>query len=160
LPDEFPTSQSPLLHPANRFPAFGAIFQMTESSASLESSSEKKRVLLVEDHQDTRETLAALLRKWGYEVETAGTVAAGAEKARPGFFQMVISDIGLPDATGNDLIRQLKSINGRQRAIAISGFGMEQDVTACMEAGFDRHLTKPVSPQRLRETIEELLQQS
>ena len=105
------------------------------------------RVLLVEDHADTARMMARLLRASGYEVRTAGTLADAVSSARGGPFDLLISDLGLPDGTGLDLIRDLRSrpYVGPFRAIALSGYGMEEDLRQTREAGFAAHLTKPVS---------------
>jgi CheY-like chemotaxis protein len=71
-------------------------------------------------------------------------------------FDALISDIGLPDSTGYDLVRQAKQRQSL-KGIALSGFGMEQDVRRSREAGFDYHLTKPVSFQDLRELLQKVV---
>ncbi|MES1242160.1 MAG: ATP-binding protein [Acidobacteriota bacterium] len=115
------------------------------------------RLLLVEDHPDTAEAMAELLRALGHEVRVAGTVAAGlalaqaAKEAGDGI-DLVISDLGLPDGTGMDLMRELVSRYGL-RGIALSGYGTEEDVRRSLEAGFSRHLTKPVNFQALEAVI-------
>ena len=70
--------------------------------------------------------------------------------------RLVISDLGLPDGSGYDLMRKLRA-DHRLRGIALSGFGMEEDVRRAEEAGFSRHLTKPVDFDLLLSTIRELL---
>jgi signal transduction histidine kinase/ActR/RegA family two-component response regulator len=113
------------------------------------------RVLLVEDHVDTARVLARLLRRTGHEVTTAHSVAdaVGALTAAP--FDVLVSDIGLPDGTGLDLIRQVRGQHGLTLpAVALTGFGMEEDLARCREAGFDAHLTKPVNLVKLEETVQ------
>ena len=109
-------------------------------------------ILLVEDHADSAEVMGRLLRAKGYVVETCATVAEAEKIMREQQFNLLLSDIGLPDGTGVDLIRQV-----RQRstipAIALTGFGMDQDITRYKEAGFDAHLTKPVNFQKLEMII-------
>ena len=114
------------------------------------------RVLLVDDHLDTARAMGKLLKTWGCQVQTADTVAGAlkaAEATRP---DVLISDIGLPDGSGLDLIRQLLS---RQsvRGIAVSGFGMEEDLARSRAAGFAQHLVKPVDVNRLRQTLRGVL---
>jgi CheY-like chemotaxis protein len=75
--------------------------------------------------------------------------------ARVGRFNLLLSDIGLPDGTGYDLIRQVRQFSDMP-AIALSGFGMEEDVSDCREAGFSDHLTKPVNFQRLAMMIQRI----
>ena len=103
------------------------------------------RVLVVDDHQDTTESLRLLLNREGHEVCVAGSVAEALELAETFEFDVLISDIGLPDGSGTHLLESLNRKKGRlMRAIAMSGFGMEQDRERSLTAGFAEHLTKPV----------------
>jgi CheY-like chemotaxis protein len=113
----------------------------------------KLRVLLVEDHGETRRVMSRLLKELGHEVETAGTVQEASEKARGGGYELLISDLGLPDGSGLEVVRAYREAS-RGPAIALSGYGMEEDVKRSLEAGFDVHLTKPVRWERLVEVIE------
>jgi signal transduction histidine kinase/ActR/RegA family two-component response regulator len=116
------------------------------------------RVLLVEDHSDTAVALADLMRMHGHEVRIAGSVAqalATAAAAGDGGIDLVISDLGLPDGNGQDLMRQLAERFGL-RGIALSGYGMEDDVRRSREAGFERHLTKPVNLEALETAIQQV----
>ncbi|HEX8310683.1 MAG TPA: ATP-binding protein, partial [Chthoniobacteraceae bacterium] len=114
------------------------------------------RVLLAEDHHDTREAMSRLLTRWGYRVEAAETVAEALQKAREMEFDILVSDLGLPDGTGLELLQQLQAIRPLP-GIAISGFGMEEDVCRSREAGFVEHLIKPVAAQKLRAAMEAVL---
>lgn len=106
---------------------------------------EGPQVLLVDDHADTLRSMDRLLRSRGYRVCTAPTVAAALEAAEHQSFDLLISDVGLPDGSGMDLMRELRRRHGETlRGIALSGYGMEEDVARSREAGFDDHLTKPV----------------
>ena len=114
------------------------------------------RILLVEDHADTAGALADLLEARGYRVVVAATYGdalAAAERAGPGGLDLVLSDLGLPDGTGQDLMRELAR-RYALRGIALSGYGMEEDIRKSREAGFDRHLTKPVNLQTLEAAIQ------
>jgi CheY-like chemotaxis protein len=93
----------------------------------------------------------------GYEVTTADTVATALRAATQKQFDLLVSDIGLPDGSGDDLIRQLQDKGRKLPSIALSGYGTEQDVARSRAAGFQVHLTKPVSPQDLRTTMDSLL---
>lgn len=110
-------------------------------------------VLLVEDHPDTGRTLERLLRLDGTRVHLAGSVAAALDVADREPVDVVVSDLGLPDGTGHDLIRALLARHGRVPAIALSGYGMEEDVRQSREAGFTEHLVKPIGLPQLREAI-------
>jgi len=109
------------------------------------------RILLVEDHQDTAQSLAELLRDEGYEVMTAAT-AASALAVDLDRVDLVLSDLGLPDRSGHELMRELRA-RRRLPAIALSGYGTEADVRASREAGFCAHLTKPVDWPKLLAAI-------
>ncbi|HSU81644.1 MAG TPA: response regulator, partial [Thermoanaerobaculia bacterium] len=113
-------------------------------------------ILLVEDHADTAEAMADLLREMGHQVTVAGSVAGGLEAAasQAGRLDLVLSDLGLPDGTGLDLMAELHGRYG-VKGIALSGYGMEEDVRKSLEAGFDRHLTKPVNLQALQTAIQD-----
>jgi CheY-like chemotaxis protein len=113
------------------------------------------RILLVEDHEDTRWTVSRLLKRWGHSVETASTVAEALQLATEKRFDLVVSDLGLPDAHGNELMQQLRKTSAI-RGIAVSGYGTEADVERSRAAGFDVHLAKPIGAQRLREAIAEI----
>ena len=119
-----------------------------------------RHILLVEDHADTAEAMAELLRGLGYEITVAGSVAAGlaaADQCRTARrIDLVLSDLGLPDGNGLDLMRTLADLYGL-RGVALSGYGMEEDVHNSREAGFERHLTKPVSLQALETALREVL---
>jgi two-component system CheB/CheR fusion protein len=113
-------------------------------------------VLVVEDHADTAEAVATLLQAIGHRVRVARTVAAAlaaAESSRP---DLVISDLGLPDGDGDDLMRELASRYPGLRGIALSGYGMEADVARSRDAGFAVHLVKPVTLEDLRAAVQRL----
>jgi CheY-like chemotaxis protein len=110
-------------------------------------------ILLVEDHEDTSRIMSMLLRGLGHGVRTAPNMAAALEASSAESFDLVISDIGLPDGSGIELMRQLKEKHAELRGIALSGFGMEDDVLRSKEAGFVEHITKPVNFQRLEGVI-------
>ncbi len=111
------------------------------------------RILLVEDHDDTSRALARLLRNAGHTVETAADAAqaTAAFERRP--FDLVVSDLGLPDESGLVLMRRLRGIRPGVAGICLSGYGTEDDLRACREAGFGEHLTKPVDMGRLHAAV-------
>jgi len=113
------------------------------------------KILLVEDHADTARVMSRLLRAGGHEVQVADTVMSAIASASASGIDMIISDIGLPDGTGIDLIQEIRK-NSKVPAIALTGFGMEEDVAKCIEAGFNDHLTKPVNLQKLEMVIRQL----
>ena len=110
------------------------------------------RILLVEDHLATLQTVSTVLRLWGHRVTTAASVAAALDAASVHAFDLVISDLGLPDGTGIELMDQLRSKHGL-RGIALSGYGMEEDLIRSKNAGFVAHLVKPVHLSDLRKIL-------
>lgn len=113
------------------------------------------RILLVEDHRDTRQTLARLLQHFGHDIFVAENTRTALEILASRTFDVVLSDIGLPDGSGYDVISEAKR---RQRVtgIALTGFGTKQDIKKSKRAGFDFHLTKPVDFQELRSVLAEV----
>jgi PAS domain S-box-containing protein len=101
------------------------------------------RILLVEDNPDTLRAITRLLRIYGFHVETAVSVDAAFKVTSARRFDLVVSDIGLPDGSGLEIMRHVRKCYGT-RGIAFSGYGTDDDVRASKEAGFDHHLTKPV----------------
>jgi len=120
--------------------------------ASSDASTARSRVLLVEDHPDTARTLAKLLNLAGFDVKTAGSAALALQLAAGESFDVVVSDIGLPDATGYELMQQLRDRH-RMKGIALSGYGMEDDMRKSREAGFVDHVVKPVNLSQLEAVI-------
>jgi PAS domain S-box-containing protein len=112
-------------------------------------------ILFVEDHEDTARVLGRILQNAGFDVSHAGTVAGARTLAAGRRFDLVISDLGLPDGSGLELMSALRDAQGLT-GIALSGFGTEEDVAASLAAGFAAHLTKPVDWDRLRSEIEQL----
>ena len=119
------------------------------------------RVLLVEDHADTRNVLARLLRAVGHSVTTADTAESALRVVANGegdAVELLVSDLALPDGSGIDVVRAFRARRADRplKAIALSGWGMEDDVRRSLDAGFDRHLTKPISLDALLEAVEQL----
>ena len=112
-------------------------------------------ILVAEDDFDTREVLARLLRLSGHVVHTATTAAEALALADAHKCDLLISDIGLPDRSGIELMRELRERHGL-KGIAISGYATRQDVEAALAAGFDRHLAKPASLSALLAAIDEI----
>ena len=115
-----------------------------------------RRVLLVDDHYDTCLGMKRMLERRGYQITVAHSAEQAVEKVSTQEFDLLISDIGLPDRSGYELMREVR-LNKRLPGIALSGFGSEQDVNQAREAGFAEHLTKPINFERLEKTIQSLL---
>jgi PAS domain S-box-containing protein len=113
------------------------------------------RLLVVEDDQATLQVLTRLLTRAGHQVTPATTITAAREAAARESFDAVVSDVGLPDGTGFELMEHLHAAHGLQ-GIALSGFGMEDDVQRSARAGFAAHLVKPVEINDLRRALRRL----
>ena len=114
------------------------------------------RLLVVEDHEATLTVLRRLLSRAGHDVVAAGSIAAaisGAAESIP--FDFVISDLGLPDGTGFELMAKLQILQPGLRGIALSGYGMDDDVRRSLESGFLAHLVKPVDFHQLASALRE-----
>jgi two-component system, chemotaxis family, CheB/CheR fusion protein len=115
------------------------------------------RILLVEDHADTARFMRRLLTKDGHAVQWAGNVAAGLKLAAEQPFDLLLSDLGLPDGTGVDLMRALRREGSMLPGIVLSGYGQDEDVARSCQAGFAAHLVKPLSPEKLHDAIAALV---
>jgi CheY-like chemotaxis protein len=113
------------------------------------------KILVVEDHGDTSRLMARLLQGHGHDVRIAEGVKTALAAANGELFDLLISDIGLPDGTGLELMRQLQAIRPI-KGIALSGYGSSEDVRDARAAGFAAHVTKPVDFTKLQKLIEEL----
>ena len=128
----------------------------SERIAPLPHKKKPCKILLVEDHPDTLRILCRLLKKWGYTVQCAEGVAEALNLAASEPFDLLISDLGLPDGSGLDIMAQTKERYGL-RGIALSGFGTDDDLRRSRAAGFEEHLTKPVGIESLRTAVERVL---
>ena len=116
------------------------------------------RLLLVEDHEDTLALLSKLLGRIGYRVTTASSVEAAIKHLEQSRFDIVVSDIGLPDGNGCDIMTKgmPRSAGGAIKGIAISGFSSQEDIARSKACGFLHHLTKPVDFQQLRDVLDRM----
>jgi len=110
------------------------------------------RILLVDDHEDTCAALEKLLVRRGHRIVTANNVQSALEAARRDSFDLLISDAGLPDGTGAELMTRLRAVQ-KVPGVAISGFGMNGDVEKSLAAGFSTHLIKPITFEQLEAAI-------
>jgi signal transduction histidine kinase/response regulator RpfG family c-di-GMP phosphodiesterase len=142
---------------------FTAVLPLSDQLAGAESNgtsvmpAERKslRILLVEDHEDTNRSLTQLLRRRGYHVQPAHNIAKALDVAANEEFDVLVSDIGLPDGTGVELMQQLSA--GRPIfGIALTGFGMEEDIQKSHDGGFFHHLIKPVDLNKLDSIIQQV----
>jgi signal transduction histidine kinase len=116
-----------------------------------------RRILVVEDHADGRESLATSLALHGHEVVAAATGREGVEAAVSFAPDVVLLDIGLPDIDGYEVARRLRDrLERRTRLVALTGYGQPDDRARAKEAGFDAHLVKPVEPAKLLQVLDSL----
>ena len=113
-------------------------------------------ILLVDDHAESLFVLARLLEKAGHAVHAACDFAGAMKAASQRRFDLLISDVGLPDRSGLELMQELHALQGI-RGIALSGFTEEHDARASTSAGFARHLNKPVAFAELTAAIKEVV---
>lgn len=111
------------------------------------------RVLLVEDHGVTAQMIRMILSEKGHTVTTAGDVSSALNLAGQRDFDLVLSDLGLPDGSGYDLLRELRNRGHGYPSIALSGYGQEEDIRKSAEAGFTCHLTKPASRDAIYDAV-------
>ena len=147
--------------------SFGSTFRITldtlpkgatEFSTDADSPKhppKRLRILLVEDHRDTRHALSRLLTHFGHQTSVADSTRRAFEVMASQRFDLVLCDIGLPDGTGYDVVSKAKA-KGPIKAVAITGFGTDEDLRRSKEAGFDFHLIKPVDFQELRTVLEKV----
>ncbi len=114
------------------------------------------RILVVEDHEPTLSVLTRMLGRAGHHVVGADSIAAALHTADPSKLDVVISDVGLPDGTGLELIGKLRAGAPKLRGIALSGYGMEEDLARSRRAGFTAHLVKPIDFEQLQQALREL----
>ena len=131
----------------------------TKFHDKLRQPADSLRLLVVEDHEDTLRVLHRLLETMGYRVATAASAAAALNYVAANEVDVLVSDIGLPDRTGHELLRQVKKIQNIP-AVAISGFGSAHDIQSSHDAGFYRHLTKPLDFGFLHATIQQAVREA
>ncbi|KAF5407674.1 MAG: Virulence sensor protein BvgS [Candidatus Udaeobacter sp.] len=147
--------------------SFGATFKVTLSalpqgaqkpstdSAVPKNTAKPLRILLVEDHRDTRHALSRLLTHFGHQVSAADTTQSAFKLIASRKFDVILCDIGLPDGSGYAVVSQAKQ-EWPIKAVAITGFGTDQDVRRCKAAGFDFHLVKPIDFHELEQVLDQV----
>ena len=113
------------------------------------------RILLVEDHGDTLRTLSRLLSYFGHTISVADSTQSALSFVEAKEFDVVLSDIALPDGSGYDVISQAKR-KQPVKGVALTGLGTDEDIRRGKEAGFDFHLTKPVDFHELRSVLDQV----
>jgi CheY-like chemotaxis protein len=127
-------------------PAIEAPAAQSLPSVGSTAANDKRRVLVIEDNEDARESLALLLRHAGHEVHTAAGGRSGIELARRLTPDFALVDIGLPDIDGYEVARQVRACPrlASMHLIAITGYGNQNDRRTALASGFEQHFTKPV----------------
>jgi len=117
-----------------------------------------RSALIVDDVMDVTDMLAVLLTHAGYEVTCASTAPEALALARERRFDMVISDIGMPEMNGYELAEALRSLPGYEAVplVAVTGYSMFDDRLRSLSAGFNEHVTKPIDPRAFLDLIEQL----
>lgn len=113
------------------------------------------KILLVENHEDTLVYLAKYMNRRGHEVISTRNKQQALEALSANAVDVLISDIGLPDGDGWELMREVQAINLPTYGIAMSGFGMSSDKEKSLQAGYKHHLIKPFMPEELDVILDE-----
>jgi PAS domain S-box-containing protein len=147
--------------------SFGATFKVTldalpegagktdQASRAPKHRPKPLRILLVEDHRDTRYMLSRLLTHFGHQVLTADNIRNALNIIASENVEVLLCDIGLPDGTGYEVIAEAKR-KQPIKSVAITGFGTEEDIRRSKEAGFDLHLVKPIDLHELQTVLDQI----
>jgi len=129
-----------------------------EAQVSRTESGAHRWALVVDDVADVTEMLSVLMTHAGYEVSTASSAQEAIALAREHQFDVVISDIGMPEMNGYELAKAIRLLPGYERVplVAVTGYSMFDDRNRSLTAGFSEHVTKPIDPRAFLELIEQL----
>jgi CheY-like chemotaxis protein len=131
-------------------------FQMRDEAIEAPPKAGKSlRILVVEDHAATLRVLARLLDHFGHQTSVADSTQSALQFLQSNSFDVILSDIVLPDGSGYDIVSQAKQKQA-VKAVALSGFDGEEDIRRGKEAGFDFHLSKPVDFHELRTVLDQV----
>jgi CheY-like chemotaxis protein len=139
-------------------PTSADLFSSTSTKTADRESEAKRSALVVDDVNDVTEMLSVLLTHAGYDVVTAASAFAALSAARERHFDIVISDIGMPEMNGYELARALRSLPEYEAVpmVAVTGYSMFDDRERSLSSGFNAHMTKPIDPRALLDLIEQL----
>jgi two-component system, chemotaxis family, CheB/CheR fusion protein len=148
-------------HYASQFQPYGGQEQRSrslEKPLSTGSSNKGRAALVVDDVPDVTEMLAVLMTHAGYDVHTASSARKAITLAREHHFDVIISDIGMPEMNGYELAHALRALPGYESVpmVAVTGYSMFDDRSRSLVAGFNEHVTKPIDPRAFLELIEQL----
>lgn len=124
-----------------------------EARVHLDYVNTRRRIVVVEDNADIRETLHSILGLWGHDVFAADNGITGVQLIQREQPDIALVDVGLPALSGYEVAKAVKAVLPKIKLIAMTGYGQPADKRAAMDAGFDHHLLKPVEPELLRELL-------
>lgn len=132
--------------------------QSTSRHSSGMDAQDHRWALVVDDVSDVTEMLSVLMTHAGYQVSTASSAYEALELARENHFDVIISDIGMPEMNGYELAEALRSLPGYELVpmVAVTGYSMFDDRSRSLKAGFNEHVTKPIDPRAFLNLIEQL----
>jgi two-component system CheB/CheR fusion protein len=132
--------------------------ESADAQASQTQAETSRWALVVDDVADVTELLSVLMTHAGYVVTTASSAPEAIALAREHHFDLIISDIGMPEMDGYELVRALRQLPGYETTplVAVTGYSMFDDRTRSLTAGFSAHVTKPIDPRAFLELIEQL----
>lgn len=130
--------------------------RLTPGTAEVPLPERPLRILLIEDHADTAKIMARMLRKQGHAVDHALDVATSLKLLKEKEFDLLVSDLGLPDGNGWDIMRDLRGSGSNLPGIALSGYGQDADIQNSLDAGYCAHFTKPFNIGTLLAKIQEV----
>jgi DNA-binding NtrC family response regulator len=121
-------------------------------------TNEKARILVIDDDENIRSVLTAILEDEGYTVETADTAKKGIEKSEKEFYNLALIDIRLPDMEGTELLAKIRETKPKMRKIIVTGYPTLQNAVAAVNKGADAFIMKPFDVDKILQTIKEQLQ--
>lgn len=135
-----------------------SIFPTADKHSSTERSGVHRWALVVDDVADVTDMLSVLMSHAGYDVSTASSAQEAITLAREHHFDLVISDIGMPEMNGYQLAQALRLLPGYDSVpmVAVTGYSMFDDRSRSLTSGFNEHVTKPIDPRAFLELIEQL----
>lgn len=120
--------------------------------------SDNIRILVIDDDENIRSVVTAILEDEGYTVETADTAKKGIERSEKSFYNLSLIDVRLPDMEGIELLGKLRDTKPKMRKIIVTGYPTMQNAVAAVNKGADAYVMKPFDVEKLLQTIKEQLQ--
>jgi DNA-binding NtrC family response regulator len=124
----------------------------------VKGTSETVRVLIVDDDENIRKVLQAILEEEGYIVEAVGTAKKGIEKSEQSFYNLALIDVRLPDMEGIELLAKMHDTKPKMRKIIVTGYPTLQNAVAAVNKGADAYIMKPFDVEKILQTIREQLE--